>query len=206
MDPVRPIAAFDFDGTITTSDSLRAFVAFAAGGARFLAGVLRTAPWLAGAATGRCDRGAAKARFLAATLGGRSRTGLEAAARRFAAERLPAMVRPEMLARILEHKRLGHALVLVSASPTLYLEPWAVQAGFDAVLGTELEFIDGRLTGRLATPNCWGPEKVRRLGQWLGSPRPRLDYGYGDSRGDREMLALAGQAWLRGRDARLPSI
>jgi phosphatidylglycerophosphatase C len=207
--PVRPdriVAAFDFDGTISTSDSLRDFVRFAVGGGRFLAGILRTAPWFAGVVAGRCDRGSAKARFLAVTLGGLPRAELEAAAQRYARERLPALVRPEMLARVHEHKRLGHELVLVSASPRLYLEIWAAQAGFDAVLATELEFRDDKVTGRLSTPNCWGPEKVRRLGQWLGRPQPRLGYAYGDSRGDREMLALADQAWLRGRDAQLPRI
>lgn len=110
-----------------------------------------------------------------------------------------------MAARVQEHKRRGHRLVLVSASPALYLTVWAARAGFDAVLATELEFRDGRVSGRLATPNCWGAEKVRRLQQWFGSDHPHVLYAYGDSRGDREMLALAGHAWLRGTGA-LPPI
>jgi phosphatidylglycerophosphatase C len=194
----RPVAAFDFDGTITTLDTLRDFVAFTVGPDRYRAGALRAAPWLLGALARLCGRGTAKAHFLAATLGGMPRTGLEAAARRYLEERLPALVRPEMVARIQEHRRLGHRLVLVSASPTLYLQPWSALAGFDAVLATELEFRDGAFSGRLAGPNCWGPEKVRRLGQWLGGA-PRLQFAYGDSRGDREMLALAEHPWLRGQ-------
>ncbi|MGF6301146.1 HAD superfamily phosphoserine phosphatase-like hydrolase [Paraburkholderia sp. WC7.3d] len=95
--------------------------------------------------------------------------------------------------------------MLVSASPSLYLTVWAARAGFDAVLATELEFRDGRFAGRLASPNCWGPEKVRRLQQWFGSDQPPVLYACGDSRGDREMLALADHAWLRG-DGALPLI
>jgi phosphatidylglycerophosphatase C len=110
-----------------------------------------------------------------------------------------------MAARVQEHKRRGHRLVLVSASPALYLTVWAARAGFDAVLATELEFRDGRFSGRLASPNCWGPEKVRRLQQWFGDARTQVLYAYGDSRGDREMLALADHAWLRG-DGALPPI
>lgn len=112
-----------------------------------------------------------------------------------------------MLERVREHKRRAHRLVLVSASPSLYLKVWAAQAGFDAVLATELEFIDDRFTGRLASPNCWGPQKVVRLKQWLGDgERPATVYAYGDSRGDREMLTWVDRPWLRGDDGALPPL
>ncbi|MGF6970733.1 phosphatidylglycerophosphatase C [Paraburkholderia sp. WC7.3g] len=199
------VAAFDFDGTITTSDSLRDFIRYAVGTGRLAAGAVRAAPWLAGLLLGVCDRGDAKARFLAATVGGHDGVRAGGAAQDYAAQRLPALIRPEMVARAQEHERRSHRLVLVSASPSLYLTVWAARAGFDAVLATELEFRDGRFAGRLASPNCWGPEKVRRLQQWFGSDQPPVLYACGDSRGDREMLALADHAWLRG-DGALPLI
>lgn len=199
------VAAFDFDGTITMSDTLRDFVYFAVGRGRFVAGVVRTAPWLFGALASLCEQGSAKARFLAATIGGMTRPDLEATAQLYVEQRLPALIRPEMIARVREHRQLGHHLVLVSASPTLYLKLWAELAGFDAVLATELEFHDDTFSGRLAGPNCWGPEKVRRLRQWLGSDQPCELYAYGDSRGDREMLALADHPWLRGHGS-LPEL
>lgn len=199
------IAAFDFDGTISTSDSLRDFVRYVVGDRRLALGGIRTAPWLAGMMLGLCDRRSAKAHFLAATLGGMPQRELEDAAQDYATQRLPALIRPEMAARVQEHRRCGHRLVLVSASPALYLTVWAAHEGFDAVLATELEFRDGRFSGRLASPNCWGPEKVRRLRQWCGGHQPPVLYAYGDSRGDLEMLALADHAWHRG-DGALPKI
>jgi phosphatidylglycerophosphatase C len=205
MIPPRVIAAFDFDGTITTSDSLRDFVRYTAGNVRFMFGALRTAPWLVGMLLGMCDRGTAKARFLRATLGAMREADMLEAARRYVEVRLPALIRPEMVARVREHQRCAHTTVLVSASPTLYLQLWAKHIGFDAVLATELAFPNGRFTGRLASPNCWGPEKVRRLQQWSGEMRPRIGYAYGDSLGDREMLALADIGWLRGNGP-LPAI
>lgn len=194
----RVIAAFDFDGTITNSDSLRDFVRHTVGRSRFVAGAIRATPWLAAMLAGVCERGTAKARFLAATLGGMSQLELELAAQRYVDDQLHALIRPEMRARIEAHRRRGHELVLISASPTLYLKPWASTVGFDAVLATELAFEQGRFVGKLACPNCWGPEKVHRLRQWLGGDKPRWLYAYGDSRGDRELLALADRAWLRG--------
>jgi len=64
------------------------------------------------------------------------------------------------------------------------------------VLGTQIEVIDGRLTGRFLTPNCYGQEKVRRI---LTLHPDRSAYhltAYGDSRGDREMLAFADEAHM----------
>jgi phosphatidylglycerophosphatase C len=83
--------------------------------------------------------------------------------------------------------------VIVSASFTSYLDPIAARLGFAAVLATELAVgDDGRLTGELVRPNVRGAEKVRRLDAWLGG-RPAFVWAYGDSSGDRELLARADQ-------------
>lgn len=201
----RVIAAFDFDGTITTSDSFRAFMLDTAGSTRFVLAALRCLPWLAGIAPGWSDRGRTKARFLRAALGPVRRDALEAAAQRFADRGLRNLLRPEMLARIREHQALGHEVVLVSASPSVYLRKWAPTAGIETVLASELEWRDGVYTGRLAGRNCWGPEKVARLRAWWGDKAPATLYAYGDSRGDREMAQLANHAWIRG-EAPLPPL
>ena len=58
---------------------------------------------------------------------------------------------------------------------------------------TELEAVDGVLTGELAGGNCRGPMKATRLQAWMGDPSPDsvLAWAYGDSSGDDELLALA---------------
>lgn len=69
------------------------------------------------------------------------------------------------------------------------------------VIGTKIEVTDGRLTGRFLTPNCYGAEKVRRLQE--ACPRLATERGnynvvaYGDSRGDREMLEFADEAYYK---------
>ncbi len=201
----RVIAAFDFDGTITTSDSFRAFMLDAAGATRFALAALRCLPWLIGIAPGWSQRGPTKARFLLAALGAVRREKLEAAAQRFAQTRLLDLLRPEMLVRIREHQALGHEVVLVSASPSVYLRQWAPTVGIETVLASELEWRDGVYTGHLAGRNCWGPEKVARLRAWWGDNAPATLYAYGDSRGDREMAQLANYAWIRG-EAPLPPL
>lgn len=194
----RVVAAFDFDGTITTTDSFRAFLLDVGGPVRFALAGLRCLPWLAGVPLGWTERGRTKARFMYAMLGPMRRDALEAAAQRFVETRLPALLRPEMLARVREHQAMGHEVVIVSASPSLYLRKWAATVGIETVLSSELEWRDGAYAGRLAGPNCWGPEKVARLRAWWGERAPATLYAYGDSRGDREMAELANHAWIRG--------
>ena len=69
--------------------------------------------------------------------------------------------------------------------------PWAVENGFQEVCGSKLEIIKERLTGRLVGKNCWGPEKVARLEACVGALSSVCLYAYGDTRGDRELLAAA---------------
>ena len=62
------------------------------------------------------------------------------------------------------------------------------------ILGTQIEEKDGLLTGRFLTKNCYGEEKVNRL---LKKYPNRKDYhlmAYGDSQGDKELLAFADEA------------
>jgi phosphatidylglycerophosphatase C len=116
-------------------------------------------------------------------------------------------LRPDVRERLDWHRAEGHELVLVSASPELYVTPIGRRLGFDEVLATRLEVdADGRLTGRLEGANCRGPEKVARLRTWRGEGLT-VAYAYGDSTGDREMLALAatGVKLPRRRRRPLPS-
>jgi phosphatidylglycerophosphatase C len=84
---------------------------------------------------------------------------------------------------------------LVSASLEVYLAPLGDRLGFDGVLATSLQVgNDGLLTGRLKGANVRRAEKAARLRGWLdarpGEARHEL-WAYGDSVGDRELLAMA---------------
>lgn len=110
-------------------------------------------------------------------------------------------MRPDTVARLAWHRAEGHRVVLVSASLRSYLTPLGEHLGADAVLCTDVEVgADGRLTGRLAGANCRGPEKVARLRRWLagaGLERDAVElWAYGDSAGDRELLAAADRPLL----------
>lgn len=188
----RPLAAFDLDGTLTRRDTLIPFLRRAMGREKAYRAVLASSLPLARAvAFGGSHRDRAKEAFLRGLLAGVPRASLAEVAESYADHIVAHQLRSDVCARIDWHRSRGHELVLVSASPELYVVPIGRRLGFDEVLATRLEVdADDRLTGRLLGANCRGPEKVARLRQWRGEAIA-LAFAYGDSEGDREMLGLA---------------
>ena len=103
---------------------------------------------------------------------------------------LKKQIRSEALMRLREHQRRGDRVLLCSASPRLLLQPLADWLGVE-LLCTELESGDMGWLPKLASPNCKGPEKVRRLVEHLGPLDGVTTEAYGDSKGDRELLQTA---------------
>jgi HAD superfamily hydrolase (TIGR01490 family) len=105
-----------------------------------------------------------------------------------------------MVEQIAWHRAAGHELVIVSAGLETYLRPFAAALGFDHVIAVAMEVGEsGHLTGAMVGPNVRGPEKAHRLSRWLGDDRPELMWAYGNSNGDRELLAMADvPVWVAG--------
>lgn len=200
------LVAFDFDGTITDRDSLQDFVRRMRGWGVCLKAYLACVPRLLRPDRGPARRQAVKARFLASALGGLDQSHLQALAHDYVQRHLPRLLRSDMMERLRAHRRRGDTVVLVSASPSLYLDFWARQEGIVQVLATELDFDSLGYVCGLKSANCWGEEKVRRLERWLNQSPVQLDMAYGDSPGDAAMLARARQPWLRGKNRVLPEL
>lgn len=191
-----PVVAFDFDGTLTVRDSFMAFLKWRAGPARYALGLVRLAPSALAYLFHR-DRGRIKAAAAREFLRGVSRERLEAEARDFAERFSRSLLRPDATAAWKRWRGDHVRLVIVTASPEVLVAPFARGLGADALIGTELEFdAQGRVTGRFSTPNCRGPEKVARLKAAFG-PDVEIRAAYGDTAGDREMLAMAEIAGYR---------
>ena len=197
----RPVvAAFDFDGTLTWGDTLLPFLRRMLGTPTLLWVLFVCSPWLLAYALRLTSNHRAKAVLLQASLAGRRQSEVARCAQDFVQQDLPLQWRPWALQRLVEHQRAGHRCVLVSASTSLYMHLVGASLGVDAVLCTEMEVVDGLYSGRMATPNCHGEEKVRRLQAWLaeryGTALPLL-HAYGDTSGDLPLLRLAHEAWYR---------
>lgn len=192
------IAFFDFDGTITTKDTLLEFIRFSKGKIPFYIGFVLNSPWLMAYRVGLISNQAAKERILAWFFRKTPLTHFQDTCDRFATAVVPGLIRPKALREIGILQEKGFSIVIVSASPENWIHKWAenIRAG---LLATRLETQPGngkqdkeaRLTGRILGKNCHGIEKVRRIGENFKLDTYNEIYAYGDSSGDKPMLSLA---------------
>lgn len=186
------VAAFDFDGTLTRQDTMFPFLLFVVGWSAFIRHNIKLIPTLIGYKLGIVRNDIAKERVFICFLSGMSVVELRHKAEQFAVKNLPALLRTEAMQRLAWHMQQGHRCVVISASLELYVQPWAINAGFNDVIATQLETLQGeRISGKLFGSNCFGIEKVKRLESLLGSRENYTLYAYGDSRGDKELLSFA---------------
>ena len=186
------LAIFDLDGTITRHDTLwpyiRGYLWRRPG--RWWRLPLCLAP-LAAFAVGALDRGALKGAIIRLSLGGASRAELEDWSREYTDRLLQRGLYAEALTCIAAHRRMQSHLVLLSASPDLYVPTIASALGFDECVCTQLRWrADGTLDGALSSVNRRGPEKTRCVQSLLAGRQPQRSHAYGNSRADLGHLRL----------------
>lgn len=198
MSELKPVvAAFDFDGTLTYHDSLLPFAIFIRGKLKSTFLLLLVLPWMLAFVLKIISRQSAKEKLLRSFFGGEHVETMNRWGEEFAKHGIPFLLRPAAMERFQWHKAQGHRCVIVSASIETYLKPWAKIVGFDDVLASRLEVKEQKVTGRLQGLNCWGPEKIQRLEELLGSKVGYVLYAYGDSKGDFDMLEIADYAYKK---------
>jgi phosphatidylglycerophosphatase C len=199
------VAAFDFDGTLTTGGSVFEFLSAVAGRRPVYSAAVSLSPRLAHAAlAGGTVADSTKEQFFERVLAGTPVERLEEVAAEFAPVHLARHQRPEVRARLDWHRHRGDRVVVVSASPDAYVRIAAALLGADGVVATRLAVADGLLTGRYEGANCRGEEKVRRLRQWVDAEEADGTlWAYGNSRGDLRMLRAADVGVNVGRLGRL---
>ncbi|MGH9080694.1 MAG: HAD family hydrolase [Acidimicrobiales bacterium] len=189
------VAAFDFDGTLTDGGSVFGFLSALAGRPAVVVASAAMAPQLALAALAggtRADR--TKERLFQRVLAGTEVGRLAAVAARYGQDHVATHLRTDVRDRLDWHRRRGDRVVIVSASPEVYVREAADHLGADGLIATRLEVAgDGTVTGRYDGANCRGDEKLRRLRRWIeesGATAGQL-WCYGNSRGDLTMLRAA---------------
>lgn len=184
------IAAFDFDGTITTKDTLFDFIRFYYGKRTLITGLCLLSPVLIGYKLGFLANSVAKEKLFSHFFKGQCIDEYNRICANYA-KRIHQICKSETLDKIKWHKEQNHRLLIVSASNKNWIAPWALQNLFDEVIGTEIEVVNGQITGEFTSKNCYGAEKTNRLLALYPNRKEYTLYAYGDSSGDKELLALA---------------
>lgn len=190
------LALFDFDGTITYKDSLADFIIYAVGKPRYYVGLIMLSPVLLAWKLKLVSAEYAKSRLIAHFFKGWDEVIFRQLAEQYSLTRIDKIVRLQARDRILWHKKRGDEVVVVSASIVCWLSGWCRQQEIQ-LIATELEFCQQKLTGKLVGKNCQGQEKVKRICTDYDVHEFERIYAYGDSQGDKEMLALADEAYYR---------
>ncbi len=206
INPKHIVAYFDFDGTITNRDTFLPYLYYVVGFWTFFTKLYCLIPILLLYGFKVITNEEAKQKTLTVLLKGFSEDLLDKKARVFARKTLDSYIMPEVYTKLEYHLEHGHSIVLVSANLALYLNYWARRHNLDHVIATEIEFVNGICTGKLKTRNCYGPQKVLRIHEYLNTLSSKFcySYGYGNSRGDYELLNFVDEGYfVSGQDITL---
>lgn len=190
------LALFDFDGTITTDDSLLKFIRFVVGDRRFLLGLVVLSPMLVLYKLKLIPNYKAKQYMLSWFFKGMSKDTFLKVANEYSLVHIDKIVRPKAIEKINWHKNQGHKVVVVSASIECWLRPWCEKNNLE-LIATKLEIKDDIVTGKLLSKNCYGVEKVNRIKELYDLENFDYIYAYGDSSGDKQMLEISHEKFYK---------
>lgn len=107
--------------------------------------------------------------------------------------------------RIAEHRENGHVVALLTSATRFLSNPVAQALDVEHILCTELEIVDGKLTGKHIDPLCYGPGKVEQAETFATKHGIDLDqsFFYTDSCSDLPMLERVGEPRVINPDPRL---
>jgi HAD superfamily hydrolase (TIGR01490 family) len=196
MNDKRVLAVFDFDGTITKRDTLPVFIRFAVTLLHLLKGTIYMAPFVLLFKLKVIPNYTAKERLFKTFFKGISMERFNELSQNFITN-IEQMVNPVALEKIKWHQQMGHEVIIISASVENWIRPWANKYGIQTVLATGLQLENNMITGNFLTKNCHGIEKVNRLLAAYPERDSYTLYAYGDSSGDKELLATAEHSFYR---------
>ena len=192
----KEIAFFDFDGTITTKDTLLEFIKFSKGRNLFILGFLLNSVYLVAYKLKIISNQSAKEKILSFFFNGTPVETFKEYCDAFSKNVLPQLIRPKAVQEIKRLQQQNTVVVVVSASPENWIEQWAAKNQV-RLIASLLQIKDGKLTGKILGKNCHGDEKVSRIQKAFDLSEYNIVAAYGDSEGDKPMLQLATNAYYK---------
>ena len=195
---MRKIYAFDFDGTLTTKDTLLEFIRFAKGSGQMFRGFLLFSPLLLLMKLHLYPNWKAKQQVFSYFFKGMHIDDFNALCIHFA-EQNKHLLRPAGIEKVrLAIEEEQATVLIISASIDNWVRPFFDEIDKKIqVLGTQIEIKGGRLTGQFTTKNCYGQEKVNRLTALYPHREVYELIAFGDSRGDKKLLDFADKGFYK---------
>ncbi len=137
-----------------------------------------------------------KKSFIASILKGETQDKIKRKAMEFFQKNYPKIFRENALSFIHNIDREKTTCYIVTASLDIWVKPFAEHFGMN-LISTEAKFQDGIFTGEFVGKNCNGKEKVYRIKETIEKTKYDKIIAFGDSDGDKDMLAFANESFYR---------
>lgn len=181
---------FDFDGTMTSKDSLFEFIRASTNPLQYYSGILANSPKMLGMKLKLQHAQRTKEDLLKYYFLNWKKEELDALGVDFTKSVLPKIIRKNAFHYLKKVQDREDHVYIVSASLDIWLHPFTEQEGIKLIC-TRAGYENNRYTKHFATPNCNGPEKARRIRAEINLNNYDRIIAFGDSKGDAEMFELA---------------
>jgi phosphatidylglycerophosphatase C len=187
--PEEALAVFDLDGTLIKGDSFLPFLITYARRGRRLWPIIVLPFYVALYVCRILSDRDAKERLIRLFFQNEPVGRITVHSEWFCLQWVQQRLRFDSMKKLREHQAAGHRVILVSASPDLFVPQIGRFLGITETICTPVLFENGYCSGKLSGPNCKGDNKVVLLKAYLGkSTPPYWSYGYGDSQSDFPLL------------------
>lgn len=191
------VYAFDFDGTLTTRDTLLAFIRYSCGTGRFLCGFLLFLPMLLLMKFRLYPNWKAKQQVFSWYFKDMAIKEFDALCQQFARDNMK-LLRPQGLATIRQALSERSRVIIVSASVENWVKPFFEEFGDQIQVScTRIDVRQDKVTGKFLTHNCYGSEKVKRIKRAFPFRDTYELIAFGDTEGDKAMLAYADKSYYK---------
>lgn len=190
------LVLFDFDGTLTTADSLKRFLLQSDTRFKVALKVLKILPFLLAKSLGIWQADTAKEHILRVFFKNWTSEKFDAYCEDFAQNYLPKIIRKNAWNEIQKHAASKAEIAIVSASIQNYIEVYFRNKNI-SVIATRMAVVDGVLSGKSLGKNCNKAEKVSRIKGVFSSADFNEIIAYGDTINDKEMLQFAHKVYYR---------
>lgn len=192
---MKKLYFFDFDGTITNTDTMFLFLKFC-NPKKYTFQFLKHSFLFALVKLKLANAEKVKKSFIASIIKGYGRQKLEKLSYDFFEKYNTEIIRDNALDFIKNINKSETESYFVTASLDIWVKPFAEKFGF-GLLATKAEFKDEIFTGDFASKNCNGKEKVNRIKKEILNKDYDKTIAFGDTDGDKEMLEWADESFFR---------
>lgn len=193
----KRVYAFDFDGTLTTKDTLLEIIRFSCGTKRLLWGAMIYMPMLMLMKLKLYPNWKAKQKVFSFFFKGMSISDFNKTCKDFALFNRK-LLRPQGLDMIRKAINEGSRVIIVSASIDNWVRPFFSEFGDKILVAcTQIDVRNDKLTGKFLTMNCYGREKVKRIERAFPYRKSYELIAFGDTEGDKAMLDYADKGYFK---------